>query len=82
MSKQKLDSIERLARFTAEEFVAAGTRIDKLDRKVDQGFHEMRAGFRAVAEILKSVLQEVRRIRISNLEKRVERLERHAGLVR
>ena len=47
MSKQKLDSIERLARFTAEEFVAAGTRLDKLDRQGGPGIHQMGAGLPA-----------------------------------
>ena len=82
MPKQKIDSIEQLARFSAEEFGTVSTRMDKLDRKVDQGVLEMRAGFRALTEILDSVLHEVRRIGIPDLEKRVERLERHAGLVK
>jgi len=82
MPKQKIDSIEQLARFSAEEFGTVSTRMDKLDRKVDQGVLEMRAGFRALTEILDSVLHEVRRIGITDLEKRVERLERHAGLVK
>ena len=65
MPKEKIDSIETLAIFTAEEF-------DALRAETRQGFQEMREGFRSVTETLNAVLHDVRQIRITDLEKRVE----------
>lgn len=62
---EKITSIGDLARLTHEEFLAAGKRVDGLERKLDAGFKEMRGGFRAVFEILDTVLHEVRQIRRS-----------------
>ena len=80
MPKKKINSVDQLAAFTAEEFNDVGKRIERLENVIHKGFQEMRGGFQALTDISNSLLHETRRIRISDIEKRVDRLEQKVGI--
>ena len=82
-TKQKIDSVEQLAAYTADEFRSVHGRIDRVERKVDGGFRRMETAFQAVTDTLALIRADLREIKmemVHDLRKRVERLERHAGL--
>lgn len=73
MPRESIDSIEKLAMATQAEFNAVHDDLTSLRT-------EVRAGFSSLSEIAETVLNEVRQIRIADLERRVSHLERHVGI--
>jgi tetrahydromethanopterin S-methyltransferase subunit G len=79
--KKKSMTIDRLAVMTQTEFRRADERFDRVEEKMDRGF-------KALADVLDIVSQDVRDIRttlsplvraVAPLDKRVTRLEDKAG---
>ena len=79
MPKEPIDTIEKLAVATQQEF--NDVRVE-MRGEFETVRGQMRTGFASVTETLNSVLLEIRQIRIAELEKRVALLERHVWLVK
>ncbi len=85
-------TIEKLAQMSQREFLSIGERFDKVDErfnKVDEDArllrHDMGAGFSAVTESMKTIVEKLNDIQkdvigIYDLHVRVERLEKKVGL--
>lgn len=84
---QKIESIDELARLTQQEFLEVGDRLDRLDKKTDDGF-------KTVVDLLDLIRADVHDVKITlgplartvadlegsvrYLDKRVSRLEEKA----
>jgi hypothetical protein len=85
---KRIESIEQLARLTQLEFLDVGNRLDRLEKKSDDGFksvadildliradvHDMKIALGPLTRTLADLEQSVR-----YLDKRVSRLEEKAG---
>jgi len=86
--EQKIESIDQLARLTQHEFLEVGDRLDRLEKKTDDGF-------KTVVDLLDLIRADVHDVKITlgpltrtvadldgsvrYLDKRVSRLEEKAG---
>jgi len=84
----KIESIEQLARLTQQEFLGVGERLDRLEKKTDDGFkrvvdvldliradvHDMKITLGPLARAVADLEESVR-----YLDKRVSRLEEKAA---
>lgn len=87
-------TVEKLASMSQREFISIDERFDKVDKrfdKLDENARllrrDMEAGFSAVSESMKAIMEKLNDIQrdvieIHDLRSRVERLEKKVGLPR
>jgi len=87
--EQKIESIDELARLTQQEFLEVGDRLDRLEKKTDDGFKtvvDLLDLIRADVHDVKITLGPLSRIvadlegSVRHLDKRVSRLEEKASV--
>ncbi len=82
MAKAKIDSAEKLAVFTAQEFAAVGSRLDRLEGRLERFEVRVMHALEAITRTLEFIHAEVKQARLADHDRRIERLERHVGLTK